>query len=525
VCSSDLYSLGILPFEDHTNNPSLMWFRQGLPDMLTTDLALVPGLQVVQRSQLGEILREQWLQQRGSSDPKPSVHIGRLVGARYLLSGSFHEVGDELVLEAHLLDVELGTVVGTARSAGPLDTIPAFTRDLAEKIGRLFVRDPQPMLGNRRLGELPRPNQESQPPIHPGQKDIATEHLDEPWSSPNVVLAMDTLLRLDRVQRIREEAQILADRVWHKGISINLGDVHDQKDRKDLHSITTVSVAWIPIKVFLQRDKVERLHNHLKITPSTDSATPDVGSLFLDEKDLGARALFRQRMKDSRRLFVRALNAMGEVVAVSSAWPWRVERLVQFPSEGGIEVPFWPKPLVSGWAGFPKGMLTSSRKDYSFDVIIVSVPREQRVVSVDLIQPQPEELSSSILSSKSEGSIESTIGSRDVQMLQSWFLEQWDPPVMEAVPFDGYLPGNYRSAQLLVTGVGGVVGDVRVIKIPKEEPLATSIKQVATQLVGQCFWDCDPLLAKGDIPSDPFKIRVQLDLIKDIGKVGLGGKG
>ena len=63
------FSLGILPFDDHANLPGLTWLRQGLPDMLTTDLAVWPGVEIVSRPLLGEILREQWLQHRGTSDP------------------------------------------------------------------------------------------------------------------------------------------------------------------------------------------------------------------------------------------------------------------------------------------------------------------------------------------------------------------------------------------------------------------------------------------------------------------------
>ena len=76
------YSLAILPFEDYSNRPDLSWLRQGLPDMLVTDLALLPGVRVVSRHRLGEVLREQWLQPRGSFEEASTVRLGRLLGAR-----------------------------------------------------------------------------------------------------------------------------------------------------------------------------------------------------------------------------------------------------------------------------------------------------------------------------------------------------------------------------------------------------------------------------------------------------------
>ena len=114
------------------------WLRQGLPDMLTTDLALWPDIEIVSRQLLGEVLREQWIQHRGTSESDSVVKLGQLSGARYLVKGSVYPLDADLVVDVHILDVENGIVVRTARATGTFETVPALVRKLAQQIGKFF---------------------------------------------------------------------------------------------------------------------------------------------------------------------------------------------------------------------------------------------------------------------------------------------------------------------------------------------------------------------------------------------------
>ena len=70
--------------------------------MLITDLSQAPGLEVVQRERLDDVIREQSLQAVGRVEEKSMVRIGRLTGATVILLGSATRVGDILRLDAHL---------------------------------------------------------------------------------------------------------------------------------------------------------------------------------------------------------------------------------------------------------------------------------------------------------------------------------------------------------------------------------------------------------------------------------------
>jgi TolB-like protein len=61
----DLLVVSVLNFEDRIHLPEFAWVRKGLADMLITDLSQAPGLEVVQRERLDDVMREQSLQAGG----------------------------------------------------------------------------------------------------------------------------------------------------------------------------------------------------------------------------------------------------------------------------------------------------------------------------------------------------------------------------------------------------------------------------------------------------------------------------
>lgn len=62
---------------------------KGLAEMLITELAGNPGIRVVERARLQEALSEQDLAAGGRVDPSTAARIGKVLGARHLLLGSF----------------------------------------------------------------------------------------------------------------------------------------------------------------------------------------------------------------------------------------------------------------------------------------------------------------------------------------------------------------------------------------------------------------------------------------------------
>ena len=124
--------LAVLYFEN-SGNPDLQPLRLGLAQMLITDLSGTGNYDVVERSRINELLGELELQKTEAVDQSTAVNMGKLVGAHYLVMGSYFEMMGTLRLDARVVEVETGRVVSVGTS-GPAKQLFALEKDLAGSI-------------------------------------------------------------------------------------------------------------------------------------------------------------------------------------------------------------------------------------------------------------------------------------------------------------------------------------------------------------------------------------------------------
>lgn len=87
-------SLVVLPFDNLSDDKEQEYLANGLTEDLTTELARVPGLFVVSYNAAFAYK---------DKDPKPE-EIAAALGVRYLLKGSIRRVGDDMRINAQLID-------------------------------------------------------------------------------------------------------------------------------------------------------------------------------------------------------------------------------------------------------------------------------------------------------------------------------------------------------------------------------------------------------------------------------------
>jgi TolB-like protein len=106
----------------------------GIQQMLLTELAQNENLRIVERSQLRAILEEQGLVTSGRVDPRTAAQVGRLVGARYVITGVFMDVYGTFRLDARVVDVETGEVLKTEEVRDRRQNIYQLLVDMAGRI-------------------------------------------------------------------------------------------------------------------------------------------------------------------------------------------------------------------------------------------------------------------------------------------------------------------------------------------------------------------------------------------------------
>ena len=128
-------TVAVLYFQNQ-GNPELEPLKVGLAQMLTTDLVGAGGAKIVERAELQSILDELKLGHSSVVDKDTSAKVGKLLGAEYLLMGSYFSLAGTLRLDTRLVRVETGEVVHATGANGSV----AEFMDLEQKLAA-SVRD------------------------------------------------------------------------------------------------------------------------------------------------------------------------------------------------------------------------------------------------------------------------------------------------------------------------------------------------------------------------------------------------
>ncbi len=122
-------AVAVLYFRNQ-GNPELEVFRVGLAEMLASDLSGTPGVRIIERVEVQATLDELELGHSGRVDPTTAARIGKLVGARWLLMGSYFEFQGTLRIDARLVNVETGVHDHAKGFEGPSGSMMVLRREV-----------------------------------------------------------------------------------------------------------------------------------------------------------------------------------------------------------------------------------------------------------------------------------------------------------------------------------------------------------------------------------------------------------
>ena len=128
---SDKPTVAVLYFDYSGTDEELSFLRKGLAQMLVTDLSKSAGLQLVERTDLEAVLQELKLNRSNKINRKSANQIGKLLGARYLVTGGYFVFRGRLRVDAKVIDVERGTTKGVG-ALNALDDFLALEAELAK---------------------------------------------------------------------------------------------------------------------------------------------------------------------------------------------------------------------------------------------------------------------------------------------------------------------------------------------------------------------------------------------------------
>jgi TolB-like protein len=107
---------------------------KGITEMLISELAASPAIQVVERDRLQKLLDEQDLSGTDRVDKETAVQLGKILGARHLLMGGFViDPGENMRLDLRAVNVETSRVEY-------VETVSGKAEDVLELITKLGAR-------------------------------------------------------------------------------------------------------------------------------------------------------------------------------------------------------------------------------------------------------------------------------------------------------------------------------------------------------------------------------------------------
>ncbi|MCE8538166.1 tetratricopeptide repeat protein [Ruegeria pomeroyi] len=117
-------SIAVLPFENLSGDPEQEYFADGITEDLLTDMSKLSGLRVTARNPTFEY----------KAHTMAIADIARELGVRYVLEGSVRRSGDQVRINAKLIDVETDGHLWAERYDGALANVFALQDEVTRKI-------------------------------------------------------------------------------------------------------------------------------------------------------------------------------------------------------------------------------------------------------------------------------------------------------------------------------------------------------------------------------------------------------
>jgi TolB-like protein len=108
--------------------------ERGIAGMMISELSANPAARVVERQEIQRLLDEQNLGAQGRVDAATAAKIGKLVGARYMVLGTFVDFYGDFRVDVRLINTETSEVVKTESERMQRDHLFDIIRNIAARL-------------------------------------------------------------------------------------------------------------------------------------------------------------------------------------------------------------------------------------------------------------------------------------------------------------------------------------------------------------------------------------------------------
>ena len=130
-------TVAVLPFVNSAigqSNTDLAPLSKGIADLLIIEMAQNPGIRLVERENIQRLLDEQNLARDGRVDDATAARIGKLLGAKHMVTGSFvTDRSGTMVITVKSIDSETGRIAYSDLERGKTDDFLSLVSKVGAK--------------------------------------------------------------------------------------------------------------------------------------------------------------------------------------------------------------------------------------------------------------------------------------------------------------------------------------------------------------------------------------------------------
>lgn len=112
------------------------YLKRSLGENLTASLLQVPGLAVVERQRMKDLLAEQQISAAELASEDSRVRLGRIVGAGRMVFGGFFVLGSEVQVHMRVVDTATSRVLFSDESTSPLASVMQQVEPMNRRLAR-----------------------------------------------------------------------------------------------------------------------------------------------------------------------------------------------------------------------------------------------------------------------------------------------------------------------------------------------------------------------------------------------------
>lgn len=187
--------LVIMPFKNITRQPEDEWMSESFSENLTMSLVQTPHLQLVERTQIHTILKEQSFSQSAFVEAETAPQLGKILGAHKVLLGNYQKIGNTLVINTRVVDVETGKI--DPQLATQLKGSPQQVLALQQQLAQHLVSDFQQQFQQAEALRLRPQITRSEAAFEDYQRAIQWARLDSDQSLKQAIEALEQALDAD----------------------------------------------------------------------------------------------------------------------------------------------------------------------------------------------------------------------------------------------------------------------------------------------------------------------------------------